>query len=350
MSNPNSLYGIPRSKSTSQSQSNAPSSSTLAFTTALSSLINKDADTSTRGRPRPSKTNKSDIFARPNKGAQKRAAADLRDDDTHQTHQRSQDIGGVDTATLHRSKRRMEEKARMYEDLKKGMYLAAGSDSEEETQDEYLARLRRREKEGLVDFDQKWADAQRGKGSGSEGEEEDEDDDENASIVSYEDELGRTRRGTRAEAAHAARLKEEESERGDAKERWRPSRPDNLIYGAAVQAEAFNPDAGLAAQMSYLAKRRDRSPTPEETHYDADAEVRNRGTGFYAFSKDENARRQQMEELMNARDETQREREIRRERKAERERVKDERRKKIGELRSKRQAEMFLAKLGDVGV
>ncbi|KAE8319224.1 hypothetical protein BDV41DRAFT_571535 [Aspergillus transmontanensis] len=350
MSNPNSLYGIPRSKSTSQSQSSAPSSSTLAFTTALSSLINKDADTSTRGRPRPSKTNKSDIFARPNKGAQKRAAADLRDDDTHQTHQRSQDIGGVDTATLHRSKRRMEEKARMYEDLKKGMYLAAGSDSEEETQDEYLARLRRREKEGLVDFDQKWADAQRGKGSGSEGEEEDEDDDENASIVSYEDELGRTRRGTRAEAAHAARLKEEESERGDAKERWRPSRPDNLIYGAAVQAKAFNPDAGLAAQMSYLAKRRDRSPTPEETHYDADAEVRNRGTGFYAFSKDENARRQQMEELMNARDETQREREIRRERKAERERVKDERRKKIGELRSKRQAEMFLAKLGDVGV
>ncbi|KAK6838523.1 protein of unknown function DUF4078 [Aspergillus parasiticus SU-1] len=350
MSNPNSLYGIPRSKLTSQSQSSAPSSSTLAFTTALSSLINKDADTSTRGRPRPSKTNKSDIFARPNKGAQKRAAADLRDDDTHQTHQRSQDIGGVDTATLHRSKRRMEEKARMYEDLKKGMYLAAGSDSEEETQDEYLARLRRREKEGLVDFDQKWADAQRGKGSGSEGEEDDEDDDENASIVSYEDELGRTRRGTRAEAAHAARLKEEESERGDAKERWRPSRPDNLIYGAAVQAEAFNPDAGLAAQMSYLAKRRDRSPTPEETHYDADAEVRNRGTGFYAFSKDENARRQQMEELMNARDETQREREIRRERKAERERVKDERRKKIGELRSKRQAEMFLAKLGDVGV
>ncbi|KAB8257769.1 hypothetical protein BDV32DRAFT_160402 [Aspergillus pseudonomiae] len=352
MSNSNSLYGIPRSKSTSQSQSNGPSSSTLAFTTALSSLINKDADASTRGRPRPSKTTKSDIFARPNKGAQKRAAADLRNDDTHQTHQRSQDIGGVDTATLHRSKRRMEEKARMYEDLKKGLYLAAGSDSEEEeTQDEYLARLRRREKEGLVDFDQKWADAQRGKGSGSDGEEEEEEEDDgNASIVSYEDELGRTRRGTRADAARAARLKEEATEQGDAKERWRPSRPDNLIYGAAVQAEAFNPDAGLAAQMSYLAKRRDRSPTPEETHYDADAEVRNRGTGFYAFSKDENVRRQQMEELMNARDETQREREVRRARKAERERVKDERRKKIGELRSKRQAEIFLAKLGDVGV
>jgi hypothetical protein len=243
----------------------------------------------------------------------------------------------------------MEEKVRMYEDLKKGLYLAGDSDSEEEaTGDEYLARLRRREKEGLVDFDRKWADAEEKGGSESEVEDGDDDDDGNASIVSYEDELGRTRRGTRAEAARAAMAKKEENERG---QRWRPSRPDNLIYGATVQSEAFDPDAGLAAQMSYLAKRRDRSPTPpEEMHYDADAEVRNRGTGFYAFSKDENVRRQQMEELMNARDETRRERDARRERRAERERVKDERRKKIGELRSKRQAEMFLAKLGDVGV
>ncbi|KAE8351736.1 hypothetical protein BDV28DRAFT_158495 [Aspergillus coremiiformis] len=349
MSKPTSLYGNPRSKSTTQSQTTTPSSSTLAFTTALSSLINKDTPTSTHGRARPSKPSKTDLFTRPNKGAEKRAAADLRDDDAHQTHQRTQDIGAVDTATLHRSKRRMEEKARLYSDLKKGLYLAAGSDSEEETEDRYLARLRRREKEGLVDFDRKWADAEKGEGSG--GESEEEEGDENASIVSFEDELGRTRRGTRADAARAAQLKGEQDGRGDPRERWRPARPDNLIYGVAVQSEAFNPDAGLAAQMSYLAQRRDRSPTPpEESHYDADAEVRNRGTGFYAFSKDEDVRRQQMEELMNARDETQRERDVRRERKAERERVKDERRKKIGELRSKRQAEMFLARLGDVGV
>ncbi|KAE8152697.1 hypothetical protein BDV25DRAFT_57511 [Aspergillus avenaceus] len=352
MSKQNSLYGNPRAKSTSQSQPDAPSSSTLAFTTALSSLINKDSDASSRGRPRPSKTNKSDIFSRHNKGALKRAAADLHDDDTatvQQTHQRSQDIGDVDAATLHRSKRRMEEKVRMYEDMKKGLYLAADSDDEDETQDQYIARLRRREKEGLVDFDQKWVDAERKEGSGDEDGVDDDDD--NASIISYEDELGRSRRGTRAEAARAARAKEEENEQEDARERWRPSRPDNLIYGATVQAEAFNPDAGVAAQMEALAKRRDRSPTPpEETHYNADAEVRNRGTGFYAFSKDENVRRQQMEELMNARDETQREREARQERRAEREQVKDERRRMIGELRSKRQAEMFLAKLGDVGV
>ncbi|PYI10127.1 hypothetical protein BO78DRAFT_361170 [Aspergillus sclerotiicarbonarius CBS 121057] len=346
MSNP-SLYGQPRTKKSSQSE--LPSASTLAFTSTLSSLISKDDSTRAAGRPRPSKAPKSDLFSRPNKGTQKRAAADLRDDDNtalQQKHQRTEDIGAVDAATLHRSKRRMEEKVRMYDDLKRGLYLAGESDEEEGSgpQDAYLARLRRREREGLVDFDQKWRE------SGDEDEEEEEGDDDNASIISYEDELGRSRRGTRSEAARAAALKEQEDPRGNT-ERWRPARPDNLIYGVTVQSEAFNPDAAVASQMSYLAARRDRSPTPpEEMHYDADAEVRNRGTGFYAFSKDENVRKQQMEELLNAREETQRERDARQERRAERERLRDERRKKVDDLRAKRRAEMFLADLGDVGV
>ncbi|XRM37147.1 hypothetical protein ABZX51_000635 [Aspergillus tubingensis] len=360
MSNP-SLYGQPRNKKSSQSE--APSASTLAFTSTLSSLIAKDSTTdssSTRGtgRPRPSKAPKSDLFSRPNKGAQKRAAADLRDDDNaalQQTHQRTQDIGAVDAATLHRSKRRMEEKVRMYEDMSRGLYLAGGESDDDEGDDvgpgdAYLARLRRKEREGLVDFDQKW---RKEDGEGDEEEEDDaEDNDDNASIVSYEDELGRSRRGTRAEAARAAALKAEEGEgRGGNTERWRPARPDNLIYGATVQAEAFNLDAVVASRMSDLAARRDRSATPpEEMHYDAEAEVRNRGTGFYAFSKDENVRRKQMEELLNAREETQRERDARRERRAERERLRDERRKKVDELRAKRRAEMFLAGLGDAGL
>lgn len=238
----------------------------------------------------------------------------------------------------------------MYEDLKSGLYLAGDSDDEAEiTGDDYLARLRRKEREGLVDFDRKWADAQRARGddseSGSDGEEEADD---NASIVSYEDELGRTRRGTRAEAARAALAKGQLQEGGD--ERWRPARPEKLIYGAVVQAEAFNLSSSAAAQMASLAARRDRSPTPpEETHYDADAEVRNRGTGFYAFAKDEETRRKQMEELMSAREETQREREARQARRAERERVKNDRKRQIEELRSKRRAETFLAELGDLG-
>ncbi|RDW86555.1 CCDC174 family protein [Aspergillus mulundensis] len=350
MSKP-SLYGQKPSK---QQAKSTPSSSTLAFTTTLSSLIASGTSSDrSQGRPRPSKAPKSDLFSRPNKGAQKRAAADLRDDDTtvRQVHQSSKDIGSVDEATLHRSKRRMEEKAKQYEDLKKGLYLAGGSDSEDEGQqggDAYLSRLRRKEREGLVDFDKKWAD-EREKHSGSDSDSEQEDND-NASIVSYEDELGRTRRGTRKEAARAA--KEKAAAEGDAQdaERWRPSRPENLIYGVTVQSEAFRPTDIAAEQMAYLAKRRDRSPTPDEVHYDADAEVRNRGTGFYAFSKDEEVRKKQMEELLNARVETEKERDARRERRVERERVKDERRKEIEKLRAKRRAEMFLSGLGDIDI
>lgn len=351
------LYGT---RKRPKSPSSTPSSSTLAFTTTLSSLIAKDSSTPSSGgaRPRPSKAAKSDLFARPNKGAAKRAAADLAasEDDrayAQQTHQRTADLGAVDAATLHRSQRRMEEKARMYEDMQRGLYLAAESSDEEEGDggDAYLIRLRRKEREGLVDFDRKWADRA---GSDEEGEEEEEErgDDDDASIVSYEDELGRTRRGTRAEAARAAREKELAQRDGDDRvnhqERWRPSRPDNLIYGATVQTEAFQGSGAMAD----LAARRDRSPTPPGAmHYDAEAEVRNRGTGFYAFSRDEEERRRQMEELMSARDETQREREARRARRAVRERARDERRKKIEELRSKRRAEMFLAGLGGpVGV
>ncbi|KAL2829662.1 hypothetical protein BDW59DRAFT_141761 [Aspergillus cavernicola] len=358
MSNP-ILYGHP--KTPKQPSTETPSSSTLAFTTTLSSLISKDTSSSTNstGRPRPSKTPKSSIFSRPNKGAQKRAAADLRDDDgnnstVRQTHQSSAEIGAVDAATLHRSKRRMQEKARLYEDLKRGEYLAEGSDDDGDDdgvttgtgKDAYLARLRRKEKEGLVDFDRKWADAERDKGS-DETESDEVDDNDNASVISYEDELGRTRHGTRKEAARARRSYESNEAET---ERWRPSRPENLIYGATVQSEAFQPTDVIASQMEHLAKRRDRSPTPDEVHYDAETEVRNRGTGFYAFSKDEPVRKKQMEELTSARVETQRERDGRQERRAEREKVKDDRRKEIEKLRAKRRAEMFLSGLGDIGV
>ncbi|RAH72384.1 CCDC174 family protein [Aspergillus aculeatinus CBS 121060] len=377
MSNQN-LYGHPPRKKQTSSQSAAPSSSTLAFTTTLSNLIaarDPGSSTSTStGRPRPSKSKDASegLFARPNRGAQKRAAQDLVVDEsdvtttlsggTAQVHQRTRDLGGrVDEAVLQRSKRRMQEKARVYEDLRRGLYLG-GSDSESEGDgggdrvgegegERYLRRLRRREREGLVDFDRKWADVH--SRSDDDDEERDRDD---ASIISYEDELGRTRRGTRAEAAEAARVKkqqleEEEDGRHEAGERWRPRRPENLIYGETVQSEAFNPDANVAAHMAYLAKRRDRSVTPpEETHYDAEAEVRNRGTGFYAFARDEETRRRQMEELRAAREETQREREEKQQRRARREEARNERRVKVDELRSKRRAEMFLAGLGDVGV
>jgi hypothetical protein len=377
-----SLYGVAKPKNTA-TKKDLTSSSTLAFSTHLSSLISKNSPSSsppvdvsgistTRGRARPSRSSKSDIFTVHNKGAQKRAAADEDGSLTHttlqQVHQRADDIGHVDAATLHRSKRRMEEKARIYEDLKKGWHLEESSDEDDGGADGYFSRMRRKENNALVDFDRKWAEEEsarkarkhkRGSGSPSDtesdnGTERDEDDDDatGGSVVNYEDEFGRSRQGTRAEAARAARLRrQQEQGQGrdqDSHDRSRPARPDNLIYGSAVQAEAFNPEAAVTSQMSYLASRRDRSQTPPaEIHYDADAEVRNRGTGFYAFSRDEKLRQKEMEGLLNARKETERERETRRERKGERDRVKAERQKKIRELRGMRQSEIFLRGLGD---
>ncbi|KAJ5155556.1 hypothetical protein N7492_008359 [Penicillium capsulatum] len=346
-SDQSSLYGQPREK-TKKSQ-DLPTASNLAFSSQLSSLIAQDSKTSSRGRSRPSKAPKSDLFAKANKGAQKRAAADLQADASTQ-HKSSYDIGTVDDATLHRSKRRMTDKVRMYEDMKKGLYLA-GNDSDDENQpgqrsrpDDYLARLRRKEREGLVDFDRKWADEQRKKKDKSDDSEDSEEEDDNASIISYEDEFGRSRRGTRAEAARAAQTKEMEENHGrSTQERWKPARPDNLIYGATVQAEAFNPDANMASQMAELAARRDRSPTPpEEKHYDADAEVRNRGTGFYAFSRDEEERKKQMDELLQARKETEERRQKSAAQAAKRQARLDERWRQIHILQGKRLADIFL--------
>ncbi|PGH27428.1 hypothetical protein AJ80_00906 [Polytolypa hystricis UAMH7299] len=401
-----SLYGIRRPKSTASTK-DLSSSATLAFSTHLSSLISRPSSSAsqtaesgtstatTRARPRPSKS-KTDIFSTHNRGALKRAAKDISDGNDHvlaQVHKRGEDIGFVDDATLHRAKRKMEQKVKLYEDLKKGEYLAASSDEGEDEQEEdsrarngdgggsRLSAARQAEGNSLVDFDRKWAQEEarkrKSRRPGSpdfqdEEEEEDGGDDDGANndalLVEYEDEFGRTRSGTRAEAAEAARLRatappprheQDPSEDNNNLElsrashlpsTARPSRPSNLIYGETIQSSAFNPDAPTSAKMSHLASRRDRTPTPPpETHYDADAEVRNRGTGFYAFSKDEEERRREMEELMGARKGTELARGGVGEKKRERERRVEERRKRVEELRGKRRAEEFLRGLGDLG-
>ncbi|KAJ5274123.1 hypothetical protein N7478_009248 [Penicillium angulare] len=336
-----SLYGKRRAKNTKHEE--ISNSSNLAFSTQLSSLIAQDSGP-LRGRARPSKGPKSDLFSKANKGTEKRAAADLRDGRHTQPYQSSKDIGSIDDATISRSKRKMEQKVRQYNDMKKGLYLTGDSSDDEEKphSDKYLSRLRRKEKEGLVDFDRKWADEERKRGSLTESESESEADD-NASIVSYEDEFGRSRRGTRKEAALSAQTKEEEASGHLPDERWKPARPENLIYGATVQSEAFNPEENTAAKMAGLAARRDRSATPpEEVHYNAEGEVRNRGTGFYSFSTDEVERRKQMEGLTRARQETEVQRQVRAKRRVEWEETTNQRRRELAQLREKRMTQRLL--------
>lgn len=324
----NSLYGVRQPKNKTKDLS---SSTTLAFSTQLASLISNDKHaTTSSGRPRPSKS-KYDLFTAHNKNIKKRAAADLVEDGSiEQIHKT--DIGTVDAATLHRSKRRMEEKARIYAAMKRGDYI------------------RPEDEKSLVDFDRKWAEMEargddRDSGDSSGSADGGNDDDE---LVEYEDEFGRQRQGTRADIARIERARRArdnavvEEERASA----RPRMPENLIFGDTVQAAAFNPDDNITQKMESLAKKRDRSATPPaESHYDATAEVRTKGTGFYGFSKDADSRKREMEALEKERQQTERGRREREEKKERRRKDLEDRRKLIREQRGRNQAEKFLSGL-----
>jgi hypothetical protein len=232
---------------------------------------------------------------------------------------------------LHRSKRKMEEKARLYNAMKRGEYI--GSDDR-----------------GLVDFDRKWAEKE---AQGDKDEEDslgsDEDDsDDVEEVIEYEDEFGRTRKGTKAEAAREERRRRIQANAVEEEERLsaRPKAPTNIIYGDAVQTHAFNPDSVIADRMAELAKKRDKSATPPpDTHYDANAEVRTKGTGFYAFSHDKEGRQQEMDALEKERLETEKIRNEREDKKEQRKREIEERIRLIAEQRSKAQADRFLRSL-----
>jgi hypothetical protein len=311
------------------------SSTSMAFSSNLASLISSSSKIPATGRARPSKS-KSDLFTAHNKNVKKRAAADL--DDGEQKHKTRDNLGSVDSAMLHRSKRKMEEKTRLYNAMKRGEYIG-------------------RDDHGLVDFDRKWAEkeAQGADKDGEDSQGSDEDDsDETEEQMDYEDEFGRTRKGTRAEAAREARRRRIQANAVEEEERLsaRPKAPTNVIYGDAVQTDAFNPDTVIADRMAELAKKRDKSVTPPpDTYYDASAEVRTKGTGFYVFSHDKEGRQQEMDALNQERERTEGIRREREEMKERRKREIEERRRLITEQRSKAQADKFLRCLegGDEG-
>lgn len=237
----------------------------------------------------------------------------------------------------------MEEKSRLYAAMKRGDYVPPSNGGTN------------KEENALVDFDRKWAEAEEASVSGRKYETESDDDgssnnsDEEVAegkgeseTVEYEDEFGRLRRGTPATASRArARQAAQSHARSSLLEmRARPTLPANLIVGDTIQSAAFD---AHSTQMSDLASKRDRSMTPpEEVHYDASSEVRSKGVGFYAFSKDGEGRKREMEALRREREETERGKREREERKERRRREVEERRRVIEEKRGERLAERFL--------
>ncbi|KAG6007484.1 hypothetical protein E4U21_005952 [Claviceps maximensis] len=297
-------------------------SSSLDFTAQLTSLMsNATSSVSSSGRARPSKDRKGDIFhsSRP-KEERKPPSKDskLTLKEVLSTEEESRQLA--------LARRKMEDKARLYAAMKRGDYVP-----------------KENEAAPLVDFDRKWAEDVEGKKEySSSSSDYDEEEDENE-VIEYEDEFGRMRRGTKAEKERTERrarrgfLGAEELERMSA----RPAAPTNLIYGDAVQAMAFNPDD--PEKMEELARKRDRSATPpEQKHYDADSEIRTKGTGFYKFSRDEEARAKEMAHLAEERQRTEQERKAREEQRASRRQEIEQRRREMGARRAQRQADSFL--------
>lgn len=323
-----SLYGLKRHKLSSDKE--IASSTSLAFSSQLNSLISDNhpkPGTSRASSKRDTlKPRKDDIFTSHNRT--KKLKRDHKPSGSfEQVHTTNGE--GLDSDAWNRSKRKMEEKARLYAAMKRG--------DVEDADERYT-----------VDFDKKWAD-RKGEDSEVSDEEDQQSDEEGNEIVDYVDELGRNRTGTRAEAAKAARLIHREEERAKNSDRFtaRPSAPSNVIYGDTIQHSAFDPDAPIAEQMAELAKKRDRSLTPPIEHFDSSKEVRTKGTGFFQFSGDAEERKRQMEGLEREREETEKVRKERLQRVEERKRKVEERRKEVREKRAGKQADEFLSKLGE---
>ncbi|KAJ0160210.1 Uncharacterized protein CTA2_8373 [Colletotrichum tanaceti] len=325
------LYGQPppKKRKTSTALGNS-----LDFTAQLTSLMSASpATTSAPARPRPSRT-KGLVLG----GARSKArdggsgsGSSVPADASNKLNLKEPLGTEEDSSNLARARRRMEEKARLYAAMKRGDYVP----KENETAP-------------LIDFDRKWAESEAdkdnkaGTSSGSD-DEADQDEDEGNVIIEYEDEFGRLRRGTRADKERLERqrrrglLGAEELERMSA----RPAAPAKLLYGDAIQTMAFNPED--PDRMEELASKRDRSATPPEArHYDADSEIRTKGTGFYKFSKDEETRQREFQNLQDERARTETSRKEREDKKEARRREVEQRRKDVEEKRAKRLADSFL--------
>lgn len=341
------LYGQPPPK---RQKKQIDLSSSLAFTSQVTALLSGPSTTAsssatTSGRARPSRT-KPDIFAgakakRKSKASSSSSGPGGSEAGSGRLNLREPLGTEDDRAASARARRKMEEKARLYAAMKRGDYIA---------------------KEGevapLVDFDRKWAEAHEGNtaggggGESSSGSDNESDSDDGGNnndneIIEFEDEFGRLRRGTAAEKQRLARRLARGTTAASELERMsaRPKAPEGVIYGDAVQSEAFA--AADEERMEEIAAKRDRSVTPPPAeHYRANWEIRTKGVGFYAFSSEEGAREAEMSALKEERARTEASRREREEKLAARKREIEERRREIGEKRAKKMADSFLDGLG----
>lgn len=232
----------------------------------------------------------------------------------------------MDERELARSRKKLIAKAGVYERLRKGN----GGDGEEE--------------DALVDFDRKWVEEGEPEfRSSASDDDEEEEGDGGGEMVEHTDDLGRTRKVSKKALARILR-REARTKQQAQDQQTSPSQgphhlaaqppPESVSYGPRIQTGAFQtanfssvPTADMLAAAMPVEKE-----GVEQVHYDADREVRTKGVGFYRFSKDEEDRKREFQELEEERRRTERERERmaekKRKRKEDLERRKEEVRKK----------------------
>lgn len=299
------LYGSarPKNQPIPISQSSIHSLSTELF--LAKQRTSTSASSTAADRPRKkAKT----LFSSSNKGVSARAARDLLGEDAGGAKSLGGGGGqsGLTDAELALSRRRMQEKAKLYDKLRKGEDLngctSAGQQQQQDGGDE-----------SLVDFTRKWKDEQR-RGSGSESLSDspssDDEDIESYSpapgeeMVEYTDEFGRTRLAPKSIAEkHRQRLPQTQTDD--------PKEPNpSLIYGPTIQTHAFTTAtySSLPESLPRVEDLPQNKPGGEERHYDANSELRSKGVGFYAFSGDNEQRRREMAELDATRKKTEEER------------------------------------------
>ncbi|KAK1759503.1 hypothetical protein QBC47DRAFT_315965 [Echria macrotheca] len=343
------LYGRPPPK---KQRRELAISGSLDFTSQLSSLLAAQTSTTPTTSSTSSAIGPAVVPARPR--ASKLKSGDLSSVKVKRKHQDNTETQSANKLTLkdpvgtedekaerEHARRRMESKARLYAAMQRGDYIGREI--------------------GLVDFDRKWAESKDKKNGGaadssssdldsssSDNEAGDaQDPNIDTELVEYEDEFGRLRRGTRAEKLRYERriarghASTAELDRMSA----RPRAPENIILGDAVQAEAFVVRDEQA--MEELARKRDRSATPPPAeHYRADREIRTKGVGFYAFSRDEEVRTKEMQALEAERARTEALRKEREDKAAARRKEIEARRRELEERRAKKMADSFLDGLG----
>lgn len=187
--------------------------------------------------------NKDDIFKKGKaKGdAAKRAARDHVESPAFAQQKHSTTTPSLDNDEWALSRAKMEEKAKIYNAIKRGDAEDVGGRYE-------------------VDFDRKWAEKQE---AGVEDASEDEfsGGEEGGSareLVEVTDEFGRVRSVDKKEAARLKRARKAE-ERGEMlRGELRAQAPSGVIYGDVIQSEAFTSKDGMA----HLAAKRDKYDPP----------------------------------------------------------------------------------------